>query len=225
MLTTLPVAADALTAENVLGYGALGVGIVAAVAAAVLAVRSQATRSKDRQQLVAEDVQATKQLLDAPQDNAAPPQVAKWEQHATETARTQLDLYLRNSEAALRQSATSFRVGMAAAAVGFLVVIGSLVWLLAVDRDVALAGVISGVVCEAMAALFFAETRATRARTAAMLDRAQAEADRVVRARAALAVAADISDVTTRETFLADIGRWLLGTEPSAEPAVVEAQQ
>ncbi|WP_433274432.1 TRADD-N-associated membrane domain-containing protein [Actinosynnema sp. CS-041913] len=220
----LPVAASAFTPETAVGYGLLGTGIVAAVSAAVLAVRSQSSRSKDRQQLAAEDVEATKQLLDAPQGTPAPPQVAKWEQHATETARTQLDLYLRNSEAALRQSATSFRVGMAAAGVGFLVVIGSLVWLLAVDRDVALAGVISGVVCEAMAALFFAETKATRARTAAMLDRAQAEADRVVRARAALAVAADITDVTTRETFLADIGRWLLGSEPVAEPTAVEAQ-
>ncbi|MBW4719203.1 TRADD-N-associated membrane domain-containing protein [Saccharothrix obliqua] len=217
----MPVAMD--TAQY-LGYSVLAVGMIAAVAAAVLAVRSQVTGSKDRQQLVAEDVQATKELLAAPQGATAPPQVAKWEQHATETARTQLDLYLRNSEAALRQSATSFRVGMTAAAVGFLVVIGSVVWLLAVDRDVALAGVISGVVCEMMAALFFVETKATRARTSAMLDRAQSEADRVVRARAALAVAADITDTTTREAFLADIGRWLLGGEPVGEPTTTEAQ-
>ncbi|WP_338019507.1 TRADD-N-associated membrane domain-containing protein [Saccharothrix deserti] len=217
-------AVGGFSAQYALGYGALGIGIAAAVVAAGLAVRAQASRSKDRQQLAAEDVQATKQLLDAAPGSTAPPQLAKWEQHATETARTQLDLYLRNSEAALRQSATSFRVGMAAAAVGFLVVIGSLVWLLAVDRDVALAGVISGVVCEAMAALFFAETRATRARTAAMLDRAQSEADRVVRARAALAVAADIADVATREAFLADIGRWLLGGEVPA-PTTTEAVQ
>ncbi|CCH28125.1 hypothetical protein ABZ816_05335 [Actinosynnema sp. NPDC047251] len=218
----MPAALDA--APDVLGYGFLGVGILVAVTAAVLAVRTQTSGSRDRQRRAVEDVRATRQSLDAAPDSPAPPQLAKWEQHATETARAQLDLYLRNSEAALRQSGTSFRVGMAAAAVGFLVVVGSLLWLLAVDRDVALAGVVSGVVCEAMAALFFAETKATRARTAAMLDRAQGEADRVVRARAALAVAADITDVTTREKFLADIGRWLLGSEPTAEPAATEAQ-
>jgi hypothetical protein len=200
--------------ETVLGYGALGVGIITAVVAAGLAIYRQASGSKDRQESAAKDIEAAKQRLDASPKSSAPSRLAEWEQHATATARTQLDLYLLNSRDALQQSATSFRVGMAAAAVGFLVLIGSLVWLLAVDRDVALAGVISGVVCEAMAGLFFAETRATRARTAAMLDRAQTEADRVVRARAALAVAADITDQATKEQFLADIGRWLLGGDP-----------
>jgi hypothetical protein len=196
-----------------LGYAALVLGTVAAVAAAGLAVRTRSRQADTSQGQVVADVQATISRLSS--ESTPPPKVtdelAEWEQHAATAARRQLDMLLKHSTEALRQGELSFRLGMSAAVLGFLAILGSLAWLIAADRNVAWLGVISGGVCEAVAALFFVETRATRARTAAMLDRAQAEADRVVRARGAMAVVQSISDPKVKEALLADIGRWLLG--------------
>ena len=162
-------------------------------------------------------MQATITRLAKPAPRAdVPAELVDWEQHTAQVARHQLDLYLRHSASALRQSTVSFQIGMTAASLGFLAILGSLAWLLATDRDIGWLGVVSGGVCEAVAALFFAETRATRARTAAMFDRVQAEADRVVRARGAMSVIQSIDDPATKEALIADVGRWLLGAETPA---------
>lgn len=211
-----------------LGYAVLGLGTVAALASAVLAVRVRSRRADTNQNQAAADVQATiSRLNTTAASEDVPLQLAQWEQHSAEVARRQLDMYLTYSRAALGQSTTSFRMGMAAASFGFLALLGSLAWLLAVGKDIAWLGVISGAVCEAVAALFFTEARATRARTTKMFERVQAEADRVVRARSALAVVQSITDLATRERLLADIGRWLLGgdgLEPQPEPGLEPTQ-
>lgn len=209
-----------------LGYAVLGLGTVAALASAMLAVRVRVRRTGTSQSQVAADVKATINRLSEPADREdVPVQLAQWEQDSAEMARHQLDTYLSYSRVALREATTSFRIGMAAASLGFLATLGSLAWLLAAGKDIAWLGVISGAMCEAVAGLFFAETRATRARTTRMFERAQSEADRVVRARSALAVVQSITDPTTKERLLADIGRWLLGgddprppDQPPAEP-------
>lgn len=204
------------------GYAALGLGLVAGLASAIIAIRTRTRRSGTSQQHVAADVRATISRLAEPAPLAdVPADLAEWEQHASQVARHQLDLYLRHSAAALRQSMTSFRIGMAAASLGFLAILGSVAWLLAAGRDIAWLGVISGGVCEAVAALFFVEVRATRAGSGATLARVQAEADRVVRARGAMSVIQGITDQRTKEALLADIGRWLLdgGGPPPGTPA------
>lgn len=214
----LTVSEDAWTE---LGYLTLGLGVLAAVASALLAVRTRARQTGSRQDLVVADVRATlSQLAEPVPASAVPPQLpqlVQWEQHAAEVARRQLDLYLRHSTAALRQSNTSFVLGMSAATLGFLAILGSLGWLLTTDKDVGWLGVISGAVCEAVAALFFGQMRVTRARTHAMFERAQADAERVVRARSALAVVQSINDPAIREALLADIGRLLLDDPLAAD--------
>src|SRR5262249_18410516 len=149
----------------------------------ILGVRARARGSdRSRAQEVAE-VRATIHQLAQPAAAPAPTlpaQLAAWEQHAAEVARGQLDLYLRTSDLGLRPSNTSFRLGVTAARLGFLATLGSVGWARSAGKDVAWLGVISGGICEAVAGLFFGQVRATRARTAAMLERAQADADRVV---------------------------------------------
>ncbi len=197
---------------TLLGYAALGLGIVAAIASAALATGARIRRSGSDQEQVVADARATiKQLAESPELEDVPEQLAQWEVHATAVARRQLDLSLKHSADALRQSTMSFRIGMAAATLGFLAVLGSLGWLLVSGTDIAWLGVISGAVCEAVATLFFRETRAVRERAGALFERAQAEADRVVRARSAMSVVQSINDPATKEALLADIGRWLLG--------------
>lgn len=66
---------------------------------------------------------------------------------------------------------------------------------------------IAGTLCRAVAGLVLVETRATRARTAAMVERVQAETERVVRARGAMSV---VSSVTSTS-------RWLPGTDAPTE--------
>ena len=195
------------------GYAALALGVLAAIASALLAMSSRARGGTSNQAQAAADAEATISLLaDTPDRELTP-----WESHASEVARQQLSLSLQHSAAALRQSALSFRIGMTAASLGFLAVLGSLGWLLSSGKDIAWLGVISGVVCEAVAALFFAETRATRSRTAELFQRAQDEADRVVRARTAMSVVETISDPAVKAALLADIGRWLLGKEGGSD--------
>lgn len=205
-----------------LGYGALALGTVAAIASAVLATGARTRRSgSDRAQVVADAQASLERLASSPEPEDVPEQLAQWDEHAAEAARHQLDLSRKHSAEALKQSATSFRIGMAAASLGFLAVLGSLGWLLVSGADVAWLGVISGAVCEAVALLFFSENRAVRARAGELFRRAQTEADRVVRARSAMSVAQGINDPATKEALLADIGRWLLegGDRPSTEDA------
>jgi hypothetical protein len=206
---------------TLLGYTALALGTVAAIGSALLAVGVRFRRSDTDQERVAADARATLRVLsESPELDDVPEQLAQWEVHAAEVARRQLDLSLRHSAEALRQSAASFRIGMAAASLGFLAVLGSLGWLLVTGADIAWLGVISGAVCEAVAALFFSETRAVQARASALFQRAQNEADRVVRARSAMTVVQSIDDPATKQALLADIGRWLLagaGDPPSTK--------
>ncbi|HZM78443.1 MAG TPA: hypothetical protein VFC19_22175 [Candidatus Limnocylindrales bacterium] len=203
---------------TLLGYTALALGTVAAIGSAVLAMGTRSRRSDSDQEQAAADARATiKRLAESPELDDVPEQLAQWEVHAAAVARRQLDLSLKHSAEALRQSVTSFRIGMAAASLGFLAVLGSLGWLLVTGADIAWLGVISGAVCEAVAVLFFSETRSVRARATALFQRAQTEADRVVRARSAMSVVQSIDDPATRQALLADIGRWLLigGEQPS----------
>jgi len=196
----------------------LALGTVAAIGSAVLAMGTRSRRSDSDQEQAAADARATiKRLAESPELDDVPEQLAQWEVHAAAVARRQLDLSLKHSAEALRQSVTSFRIGMAAASLGFLAVLGSLGWLLVTGADIAWLGVISGAVCEAVAVLFFSETRSVRARATALFQRAQTEADRVVRARSAMSVVQSIDDPATRQALLADIGRWLLigGEQPS----------
>jgi len=207
---------------TLLGYTALALGTVAAIGSALLAVSTRSRRSGSDQEQAAADARATlKQLAESPELDEVPEQLAQWEVHAAEVARRQLDLSLKHSTEALRQSVTSFRIGITAASLGFLAVLGSLGWLLVSGADVAWLGVISGAVCEAVAVLFFSETRSVRARATALFQRAQTEADRVVRARSAMSVVQSIDDPATKQALLADIGRWLLagGELPSTKDA------
>ena len=206
------------------GYVALIVGFGFAVASVGLAVATRSRSTGRSERKVVADVQAaiTKDLEPHPD---LPPELAQWEQHAARLANHQLDIYLRHSAAALRQSTTSFRIGMTAAAVGFAALLASLAWLLVTNQDRAWLGVISGVVCEAVASLFFVEMRATRARVNAMYDRAQAEADRVVRARGALSLLQTLSDGPAKDALLIQIGGWLLGGDPPDLPTGVDAHR
>src|SRR5262245_1155254 len=102
----------------------------------------QTGRSERR---VAADVQAAISA-EQPSYRDVPAQIAAWEQHAARAANHQLDIYLRHSATALRQSVVSFRIGMTAACVGFAALLGSLAWLLYFQADSAWLGVIGGVV-------------------------------------------------------------------------------
>jgi hypothetical protein len=191
------------------GYAALILGFGAAVASIGLAIAGRNRQTGRSELKVAADVQAS--IVSQPDLADVPPQLAEWEQHAARIAQHQLDIYIRHSASTLRQSNIAFRLGMTAASIGFLALLASLGWLLWIHEDRGWFGVIGGVVSETVGALFFAETRATRARVTAMFNRAQAEADRVVRARGALSLLQELPDGPAKDTFLLQIGQWLLG--------------
>src|SRR5262245_50533103 len=111
---------------TLIGYVTLGLGVLAAVVSALLAVGSRVRQNGRTHDAVVADVRATISQLAEP--NPAPvvsPQLSQWEQHAAEVASRQLDLYLRQSASALRQDRSSFVVGMSAAVIGFLAILGS----------------------------------------------------------------------------------------------------
>ncbi|MGO1056652.1 TRADD-N-associated membrane domain-containing protein [Crossiella sp. CA198] len=129
------------------------------------------------------------------------------------TAR-QLQLYADYHETALTESSLSFRLAAGAAGVGFLVILASVGILVFQGGDAAWLGTASGVVCEAVAALFLSEARSTRERAARMFDLLNAEVVRSAHTMRAVEMAAALRDDREREQLLAAIALKLMDVVP-----------
>ncbi|MBP2474345.1 hypothetical protein JOF53_003217 [Crossiella equi] len=132
----------------------------------------------------------------------------------------QVRLYADYHERALAESSLSFRMAAAAAGVGFLVILASIAVLVFRGGDTAWLGAVSGVVFEAVAALFLGEARSTRERAARMFDLLNAEVVRTAHTVRAVEMANGLADSGERERLLASIALKLMdpAPPPPAEP-------
>lgn len=138
------------------------------------------------------------------------------------TAR-QLQLYADYHETALTESSLSFRLAAGAAGVGFMVILASVGLLVFQGGDAAWLGTASGVVCEAVAALFLSEARSTRERAARMFDLLNAEVVRSAHTMRAVEMATALRDDREREQLLAAIALKLMDAAPLPQtPAPAE---
>lgn len=147
-----------------------------------------------------------------PESDPEPPAGAR-RPEADFTAR-QLQLYADYHETALTESSLSFRLAAGAAGVGFLVILASVGILVFQGGDAAWLGTASGVVCEAVAALFLSEARSTRERAARMFDLLNAEVVRSAHTMRAVEMAAALRDDREREQLLAAIALKLMDAVP-----------
>lgn len=132
------------------------------------------------------------------------------------TAR-QLQLYADYHETARTEGWLSFRLAVAAAGLGFMVILASVALLVFQGGDTAWLGTVSGVVCEAVAALYLSEARSTRERAARMFDLLNAEVVRTVNTMRAVEMAAQLTDERERQQLLAAIALRLLDSAPQPQ--------
>lgn len=128
-----------------------------------------------------------------------------------------MGLYARFHRQALSDSSVKSTLGNAAASIGFLVILVSVALIALRGTDAAWLGTISGVVCEAVAALFFTQERAAKKQAARMFELLNASIQR----REALEEAerlAEKLDGDAKNALLAKIAEALMAGRP-ADPA------
>lgn len=174
------------------------VGVAGAVLPSAAALLRAVTRDR-RDQLSSEDLADAAEKAD--RDTESP------------LSGLELRFYAQHHERALADSALKAKLGTTAASVGFLVILLS-VGLVAFNvADAAWLGMISGVICEAVAALFFTQERFASKHAAQLFDRLSDGLDRQRAIEEVRALTAQL-DGEAKQRLLGEAAALILQTTP-----------